>query len=107
VDFFIRAAREWSDVVARNPFTAEARLDPSHLLVVFLRTPPDPSAVKALQAAITGPEIVGVHGRQAYVVYPGGMGRSRLSPGLIEKNLGRGTGRNWNTVLKLAALAGA
>jgi uncharacterized protein (DUF1697 family) len=107
VDFFVRTVGEWRDVVARNPFAAEAEHDPSHLLVVFLRTPPDPAALKGLQAAITGPEIVDVHGRQAYVVYPEGMGRSRLSPGLIERNLGRGTGRNWNTVLKLAALVGA
>jgi uncharacterized protein (DUF1697 family) len=35
-----------------------------------------------------------------------GIGRSRLTHTLIEKKLGtRGTGRNWNTVLKLAALA--
>jgi uncharacterized protein (DUF1697 family) len=35
-----------------------------------------------------------------------GIGRSRLTSALIEKKLGtRGTGRNWNTVLKLAALA--
>jgi hypothetical protein len=33
------------------------------------------------------------------------MGRSRLTTALIEKTLGtRGTGRNWNTVLKLQAL---
>jgi uncharacterized protein (DUF1697 family) len=36
------------------------------------------------------------------------VGRSRLTNALIEKNLAtRGTGRNWNTVLKLGALAGA
>jgi uncharacterized protein (DUF1697 family) len=42
----------------------------------------------------------------AYIVYPDGIGRSRLTNQLIEKMLGtRGTGRNWNTVLKLDALA--
>ncbi len=60
----------------------------------------------ALQAAITGPETVRAKGRQAYIVYPNGIGRSRLTSKLIERKLGtRTTGRNWNTVLKLGAAA--
>ena len=44
-------------------------------------------------------------GRHADVTYPEGMGGSRLGGTLIESKLRtRGTGRNWNTVLKLAAL---
>jgi uncharacterized protein (DUF1697 family) len=44
--------------------------------------------------------------RHAYITYPAGIGRSRLTAAVIEKAFGvRGTGRNWNTVLKLAALA--
>jgi uncharacterized protein (DUF1697 family) len=39
-------------------------------------------------------------------VYPDGIGTSKLTIGVIEKHLGtRATGRNWNTVLKMAALA--
>jgi uncharacterized protein (DUF1697 family) len=49
--------------------------------------------------------VVRAEGRQAYIVYPNGIGRSRLTNALIEKKLRtRGTGRNWNTVLKLDAL---
>ena len=45
-------------------------------------------------------------GKQAYFVYPDGMGRSKLTIAMIEKALGtRGTARNWNTVLKLGELA--
>jgi hypothetical protein len=52
----------------------------------------------------TGPELVRAAGKQAYIVYPNGIGRSRLPTVLIEKKLGtKGTGRNWNTVLKLEA----
>jgi uncharacterized protein (DUF1697 family) len=48
-----------------------------------------------------------VHGREVYLVYPDGIGRSRLTNAVIEKKLGaRGTGRNWNTVLKLGELVG-
>jgi len=58
------------------------------------------------QAAIAGPEMVRADGRHLYIVYPDGIGRSRLTNALFEKKLGiRGTARNWNTVLKIAALA--
>ena len=104
-DFFVRTAAEWKAVVARNPFPAEAVRDPGHLLVMFLKDAPAAGAVRALQAAIVGREVVRADGREAYIVFPDGVGRSRLTTALIEKHLGtRCTGRNWNTVLKLAAL---
>lgn len=75
---------------------------------MLLKDAPTETAVKALQRAIEGPEIVRANGRQLYIVYPAGIGRSRLTNRLIEDKLGtRGTGRNWNTVLKLGALATA
>jgi uncharacterized protein (DUF1697 family) len=104
-DFFIRSAKEWREVVARNPFRKEAERDPSHLVVMFLKAAPNANDVKAVTAAIAGPEIVRADERQLYIVYPAGIGRSQLTNALIEKKLGiRGTARNWNTVLKLAAL---
>lgn len=105
-DFMVRTAGEWDTVVAHNPFPDEAKRDPAHLLVMFLKDAPDAQAVKLLSAAITGREIVRADGKHAYIVYPDGVGRSRLTTAIIEKRLGtRGTGRNWNTVLKLGALA--
>ncbi len=105
-DFFVRTAEEWHAIVAANPFPKEAKRDPSHLLVMTLKAAPKPAAIKSLEAAITGPETLHVTGREAYLVYPAGIGHSRLTTALIEKKLGtRGTGRNWNTVLKLAGLA--
>ena len=105
-DFFVRTAADWKTVIAHNPFTKEAEDDPSHLLVMFLKQEPDRGDVTGLQKTIKGREVVRAHGRHAYVVYPDGIGRSRLTSAVIEKGLGtRGTGRNWNTVLKLAALA--
>ena len=55
--------------------------------------------------AIKGRERVRVAGRHAWLVYPDGVGRSKLTTAIIEAKLGaRGTARNWNTVLKLRAL---
>jgi uncharacterized protein (DUF1697 family) len=107
-DFLVRTAKDWKAVVARNPFHDEAERDPAHLVVTFLKSRPTPKNVDALQAAISGPEIFRADGRQAYIVFPAGIGNSRLTNTLIEKTLDtRGTARNWNTVLKLAALAEA
>jgi uncharacterized protein (DUF1697 family) len=107
-DYFVRTAKEWRDIVAANPFPAEAERDPGHLLLVCLKNAPDNAAVTALQKAIKGRELVRAVGKQAYIVYPDGVGRSKLSAVMIEKWLGtRGTARNWNTVRKLQAMTEA
>jgi uncharacterized protein (DUF1697 family) len=105
--FFVRSAAEWAALIAENPFPDEAERDPSHLVAVCLKDEPSRAAVTALQAAIKGPELVRVgSGRQVYISYPAGIGRSKLTASVIERVLGSaGTARNWNTVLKLEALA--
>ncbi len=103
-DFFVRTFEEWGEIVAGNPFRDEARLDPGHLVVMFLARAPARNDVKLLRAAIKGPEIVRVAGRQLYITYPNGIGPSKLTNVVIEKHLGtRGTSRNWNTILKVEA----
>jgi len=104
-DFFVRTGAEWRQAIADNPFPKEARLDPGHTVLMCLKDAPSPAAVKALQDAIQGREVVTAKGRHAYFLYPDGMGRSKLTIKVIEKKLGTtGTARNWNTVLKLGAL---
>jgi uncharacterized protein (DUF1697 family) len=106
-DFFVRDGREMAAIVSANPFREQAERDPGHLVVLFLKDVPKPDDVRALEVAIPGREIVRASGRHLYVVYTDGIGRSRLTNVLIEKKLRtRSTGRNWNTVLKLAALTG-
>jgi uncharacterized protein (DUF1697 family) len=105
VDVVVRTAGEWRAVVAANPFPGEARDDPGHLLVVCLKSDPVESAGARLNAAIVGPEVAHVIGRAAFIHYPAGAGASRLTPAVIDRALGtRGTARNWNTVLKIAAM---
>jgi uncharacterized protein (DUF1697 family) len=104
-DFLVRSADEWKDVVARNPFPKEAERDPSNLVVMFLKSAVNLKNANAAQAAIAGRETIRADRRQLYIVYPDGIGRSRVTNVFLEGKLGiRGTARNWNTVLKLAAL---
>jgi uncharacterized protein (DUF1697 family) len=105
VDFFVRTPEEWKAVIRQNPFRKEAERDPGHLIVLFLKSAPDPEDLAALQADVKGKEIVKGKGKQAYIYFPDGQGRSKLTSAIIEKRLGRGTGRNWNTVMKLGIIA--
>jgi uncharacterized protein (DUF1697 family) len=101
-EFMVRSAAEWQKIVAGNPFITEAKRDPGHLLLMVLKQAVSAQAGKERQAAISGREVVRGAGREVYIVYPDGVGRSRLTNAVIEKKLGaRATGRNWNSVLKL------
>lgn len=104
--FFVLPASEWDELVAANPFADAARRDPAHLVLLALSGAPTSAQEAALASAISGREQVRVKGRAAYAVYPDGIGRSKLTTALIERKLGtQCTGRNWNTVLKLSAMA--
>jgi uncharacterized protein (DUF1697 family) len=106
--YLVRTAAQWRSLIADNPFPREAKADPAHLVAMPLKAAPAKAGLAALAAAITGRERVEACGRDLYIVYPDGIGRSKLTIALIERKLAtHGTGRNWNTVLKLQALAEA
>jgi uncharacterized protein (DUF1697 family) len=107
VDIFVRTAEEWKGIVRHNPFRKEAERDPGHLVVLFLKSAPAAKDIALLQADVIGKEVVRAKGKQAYIFYPNGQGRSKLTGTMIEKRIGRGTGRNWNTILKLDVIAKA
>ena len=97
--FFVRSPEEWDAIIESNPFRKQAKEDPGRLVVLFLK---DERDAATLQKAIKGREVARGEGKQLYVYYPDGQGRSKLTNALIEKTLGtRATARNWNTVLKL------
>ena len=105
-DFIVRSAAAWSAMIKKNPFPDEAKSDPAHLAVAPLKAAPAAGALDALRVAIVGRERVEIIGDDAFIVYPDGIGTSKLSLSVIERKLGvRTTLRNWNTVLKLEALA--
>lgn len=107
VDIFVRTAEEWKSIVRQNPFRKEAERDPGRLIVLFLKNAPAAKDVTLLQADVVGAEIVKAKGKQAYIFFPNGQGRSKLTNAIIEKRIGRATGRNWNTVMKLDVIAKA
>jgi uncharacterized protein (DUF1697 family) len=107
-DFIVRTADEWSKIIHANPYPDAAERDPSHLVVMPLKEAPAAAAIQALREAIKGRETLHAIEKQLYLVYPDGIGTSKLTNTVIERKLGiRGTARNWNTVVKLAVLAAA
>jgi uncharacterized protein (DUF1697 family) len=104
-DVFARGHAELSDVLAGNPFAKMALELPSGLIVLFLKGEPEAAGVVRLRERIVGSEQVEAGPKCLYIAYGDGLGRSKLTGQLIERAIGlRGTGRNWNTVGKLAKL---
>ena len=99
--FLVRSGEEWAEAAAANPMREVADDAPSGFLVVALKAAASAAKVDKLRAAIKGPERVEAVGRQAYIAFPDGIGRSKLTTAVIERALGPGTARNWNTTLKL------
>lgn len=102
----VRSADEWRAALEANPFPKQAKSDPAHLVLMPLKAKVEKGALASLTAAIVGREQAALVGRELYLLYPDGIGRSKLTSAVVEKKLGgvAGTGRNWNTALKIAAL---
>jgi uncharacterized protein (DUF1697 family) len=103
VTVILRTHHDLVEIIRRNPFEKRG-VEPGKLVVVFLSDEPNAAAARALTESYAGPEEAHVTGREMYVYYPDGQGRSKFTHTLIEKTLGvSGTARNWNTVKKLEA----
>ncbi|HEV3154899.1 MAG TPA: DUF1697 domain-containing protein [Candidatus Baltobacteraceae bacterium] len=100
--FFVRTRAQVAAAVRANPFGAQAEDDPARLVLVFLKSAAAASDVRALKAAISGPEQVSAKGNHVYAYYPDGQGRSKLTAKMIERYVKSVcTARNWNTVTKI------
>jgi uncharacterized protein (DUF1697 family) len=104
VPVVVRTGTELAAVVAGDPFATVAT-DPARYLVTFLPAPPAPDLVDALPPVEGGGEYL-VRGRELYLWLPDGVANTPLAAWKWDKLLGvTGTGRNWNTVTKLADMA--
>lgn len=102
-----RSRSELDEAIAGNPLPLSAGQDPKFLQYIALAATPEPASLERLTLDHAGPETMALRGRDLFVYYAEGVGRSKLTNALIERRLGvKGTARNWNTVTKLAALAG-
>jgi len=99
----VRTVDELQSTIARNPFADRMNeINTSKLLVLFFGH--EPASLPAFTTQIN--EELHLIGKELYVYYPEGMGRSKL--GLQLDRLLKAyvpTARNWNTVTKLLQMA--
>ncbi len=103
----VRTRDELYALGERNPFRGQDGRESNWIVVMFLAAVPDSMAEERLRQAYSGPEEYKLLGKELFIYYPEGIGRSKFSNSFIEKKIKvAGTARNWNTVLKLQEMMG-
>jgi uncharacterized protein (DUF1697 family) len=95
VGVLVRTAEELSTVLEHNPFPDAP---PNRVVVFFLTAPLRRGALDAIETP--GGEQLATHGREVFIFYPQGQGKSKLKLPFGKT----GTGRNLNTVRKLGEM---
>ncbi len=102
VKVMVRTASELNAIIENNPFQNQPVLEAKWIVAMFLASDPISTALEDIQKTYAGPEEIHIIGKEAFIYYPEGQGRSKLTNVFLEKKLKTaGTARNWNTVLKL------
>lgn len=105
-EIILRTLDELRDVVARNPFAGRKEIEPNKLLVSFLARDPGDGVRAKVRAFRSEVEEIRIDGRELYIYFPNGMGRPKFSAAALDKILQiPATGRNWNSVTKMLAMA--
>jgi uncharacterized protein (DUF1697 family) len=107
IEVMVRNAVAWDGLIAANPFPEDAAQRPNKLLVTVLKSTPNKEGIDAFEALMEPPDKCRVIDDVAWIVFTAANSLSKLTPAAYRRTLGvSGTGRNWNTVLKLRDLAG-
>jgi uncharacterized protein (DUF1697 family) len=107
VPVILRASHELERVSRNNAFLARG-LPTASLHVMFLADAPDAAAIARLDPTRSPPDEFIVDGREVYLWFANGAGRTKLTNQYFDSRLATtSTLRNWNTVLKLTEMAGA
>ncbi len=103
-----RTLPELESLVAADPMADENGEDGAKVLVYFLGAALSPAAREAIASLPPVAERVWVTGAHVWIDFPNGMARPELNVAQLERLFGvTATGRNWNTVRKLLAMARA
>lgn len=101
-----RTAAEIAAIVRANPYADKAAAEPKSVHVAFLKDRPVARAVSALDPDRSPPDSFVVRGREIYLHYPNGAGRSKLTNPWFDARLRTvSTSRNWRTVTTLEEMA--
>jgi uncharacterized protein (DUF1697 family) len=103
----IRTPDQLGKFIKQCPFgEIDLQADGTKYNLSFFTKKPSASAIKHLQEFVNPPEQIIVMGSEAYLHYPNGCARSKLTNKLIEGKLKvEATARNWKTVHRLYELS--
>lgn len=105
-EVILRTTDEMRKAVASSPFAHRTELEPGKILVTFLAEEPAREAEASLAKFKDFPEELHLKGRELYIYFPNGAGKSKLPWSTVEKFLKvTGTARNWNSVTNMLAIA--
>jgi len=105
-EVILRTNDELRKAIAASPFAHRRDLEPGKILVTFLAAEPGPQAHATLLGLKAHPEELHLQGRELYIYFPNGAGKSKLPWASVAKLLNTtGTARNWNSVTKMLAIA--
>lgn len=105
VDVVVRTQDEWEAYAKKSGFPEIEATRAKMLLLGVAKQPVAKGAAEALNAIAKDGERVKAIKDALWIDYGESLGRSKLTPAALDKNVGSPvTGRNWNTVLKLAEL---
>ncbi len=103
IDVVTRAAEAWEALAASSPFP-DAEAERPQLLHVAIGPSDAPDRLEELRARCDQ-ERVALQSGVWWIDYAGGVGRSRLTPALLDRLAGMPmTARNWRTVQELRRL---
>ena len=100
----VRAPEQWAALIAANPFPDQAKAHPAKVVAMVMKEGIKPGALDAVRALCRDGEAVEAVGDMLFFWFPNGQGDSEIFKKATPRMLGMGTGRNWNTVLNLAAM---
>ena len=101
-----RTPEQWAELITANPFPDEARTHPAKVVAMVMKDGIKDGGLSAVQALCRDGEAVAWTSGVLYFWFPNGQGGSDIFKKATPRMLGMGTGRNWNTVLKLAEMVG-
>ena len=107
VDIIVRNADDWLRLAAGNPFPTESAETGDQVAVRVMRQPVGEDALPRLQACAGEDEKVLLVDGDIWLVFSRERPSSRLLAAANHKRMGIGTSRNWNTVRRLAEMAGS